>query len=52
MRHVVSGAAAVTIRVFGVTDRPTVQRRIETWSGGLLAALGVGTVVQAATAKS
>lgn len=44
--------AAVTTRVVGLVGRPAVQRRIEVWSGGLLALLGVGTVVEAAAAKT
>lgn len=43
--------AAVTARVVGFVRRPAVQRRVEVWSGGLLALLGVGTVVDAAAAK-
>lgn len=44
--------AALTTRIVGRLHRPAVQRRIEAGSGGLLALLGAGTVVQAATART
>ncbi|TKV56314.1 LysE family translocator [Nakamurella flava] len=44
--------AALTTRIVGRLHRPHVQRRIEAGSGGLLALLGAGTVVQAATART
>lgn len=44
--------AAATARLVGLVRRPAVQRRIEVGSGGLLALLGAGTVVEAAAAKA
>ncbi|WP_420121416.1 LysE family translocator [Nakamurella sp.] len=47
-----AAVAAATARLVGLVRRPAVQRRIEVGSGGLLALLGAGTVVEAAAAKA
>lgn len=47
-----TAVALVTATVVGVVHRPRVQQRIEAGSGALLAVLGIGTAVQAATART
>lgn len=46
------GSVVQAATVVGVVRRPDVQRRIEAWSGSLLAMLGIGTAVEAVAAKT